>query len=81
MGTHVLPQVFRKVLNRNDQIRVYGPVFQKFGMVRNKLKMSRKGARVQDIAPEFGFWHMGQLASDYKRHFGELPSESLIRSK
>jgi AraC family ethanolamine operon transcriptional activator len=50
-------------------------------MVRNKLKMSRKGARIQDVASEFGFWHMGQFASDYKRHFGELPSESLIRSK
>ncbi len=50
-------------------------------MVRNKLKMSRKGARIQDVASEFGFWHMGQFASDYKHHFGELPSESLIRSK
>ena len=29
---------------------------------------------VADIANECGFWHMGQFAADYQRHFGELPS-------
>jgi len=34
---------------------------------------------VADIANKYGFWHMGQFAADYRRLFGELPSETLIR--
>lgn len=30
-----------------------------------------------DTASNHGFWHMGQFATDYHRHFGELPSETL----
>lgn len=32
---------------------------------------------VTDVAHRFGFWHMGQFAADYRRLFGELPSESI----
>ena len=35
--------------------------------------------RVADVANEWGFWHMGQLAADYRRHFGQKPSETLRR--
>jgi AraC-like DNA-binding protein len=31
---------------------------------------------ISDIANKYGFWHMGQLARDYKNLFGELPSET-----
>jgi AraC family ethanolamine operon transcriptional activator len=34
-------------------------------------------ATVGDIAAQFGFWHSGQFAADYKRAFGELPSDTL----
>jgi len=37
--------------------------------------------RIYEIAGHHGFLHMGQFTSDYKRLFGELPSESLRRSK
>lgn len=44
------------------------------------LRRSATGTvRVSDIANLFGFWHMGQFASDYRSLFGELPSESLSR--
>jgi AraC family ethanolamine operon transcriptional activator len=33
--------------------------------------------RVQDVARDFGFVHMSQFATDYRQHFGLLPSESL----
>ena len=33
--------------------------------------------RVVEIAYQWGFWHMGQFAADYKRMFGKLPSETL----
>jgi AraC family ethanolamine operon transcriptional activator len=32
---------------------------------------------VQDAAAEWGFWHLSQFACDYRRLFGELPSDSL----
>ena len=35
--------------------------------------------RVTDVANEWGFWHLGQFAADYRRHFGELPSETFER--
>jgi AraC family ethanolamine operon transcriptional activator len=43
----------------------------------------KAGARpqdtVQDIAAKWGFWHLGHFVTDYKRMFGELPSETLDR--
>jgi transcriptional regulator GlxA family with amidase domain len=35
--------------------------------------------RVADVAGQWVFWHMGQFAADYRRHFGELPSATLER--
>lgn len=32
---------------------------------------------VQDIAARWGFWHLSRFASDYRKMFGELPSETL----
>lgn len=32
---------------------------------------------VADVANEWGFWHLGQFAKDYRRIFGELPSATL----
>ena len=32
---------------------------------------------VSSVAGEFGYWHMGKLAGDYRAAFGELPSETL----
>lgn len=45
--------------------------------IRRQLRSSslRKGT-ITDLANDWGFWHMGQFAADYKRQFGELPSET-----
>lgn len=51
--------------------------------VRHNLTISSPGeVKIVDIANAWGFWHMGQFASDYKQLFGELPSATLnkIRS-
>ena len=36
---------------------------------------------IADLANKQGFWHMGQFAADYRRLFGELPSETLARCR
>jgi len=36
---------------------------------------------VYDIAVKWGFWHFSQFSLDYKRHFAELPSETLRRAR
>lgn len=49
--------------------------------VRRELRHSTRGdSRVNEAAHNWGFWHMGQLAADYRRWFGEYPSKTLARS-
>ena len=45
--------------------------------VRRQLRSSSENTPISDIANAWGFWHMGQFAADYRRQFGELPSETL----
>ncbi len=45
--------------------------------VRRDLKAARPADTVQDVAARWGFWHLGHFVTDYKRMFGELPSETL----
>ena len=33
--------------------------------------------KIINIANHWGFWHIGKFAADYRRKFGELPSETL----
>ncbi len=50
--------------------------------VRRELKRCDDPALgVYDIASAHGFWHFSQFSLDYKRHFAELPSETLRRSR
>ena len=45
--------------------------------VRRELRSGCQSA-VFEAANYWGFWHMGQFARDYKRLFGELPSQTLV---
>ena len=49
------------------------------GVRRVLYRADPKKTRIVDIANGWGFWHMGQFAKDYKKYFGELPSETLGR--
>lgn len=49
--------------------------------VRRALKTAdASGPGVQDLAARWGFFHLGQFATDYRRQFGELPSATLGRA-
>jgi len=50
---------------------------RRLGAVRRELLKSEPGALIADIASHSDFWHMGRFAADYRRQFGELPSETL----
>lgn len=48
---------------------------------RSELRKSIQGHKtVAEIAYKIGFRHMPQFAADYRKEFGELPSETLARS-
>jgi len=44
---------------------------------RDKLSTSPTDNTITDVAIDQGFWHMGNFARDYRRLFGELPSQTL----
>ncbi len=49
--------------------------------VRRELANSpRPAPAIADVANRYGFWHMGQFAADYRRMFGELPSQTRKRT-
>lgn len=46
--------------------------------VRRELKQARS---VTEAATQFGFWHFGHFADDYRALFDELPSQTLRRHR
>ena len=45
---------------------------------RRHLRENLSDARtVRDVAADWGFWHFSQFSSDYRKLFGQSPSESL----
>ena len=48
--------------------------------VRRNLRDAEPSVKIADVANEWGFWHLGQFAADYRRQFDELPSETLSRA-
>ena len=48
----------------------------RLGLLRRALLETEPPRLVSDLANPLGFWHMGQLARDYRANFGELPSET-----
>lgn len=65
--TGVSPAVFLKAVRLNN--------------VRRDLFREGRGAQVSDIAARWGFWHLSQFALDYKRMFGESPSQTIQASR
>ena len=54
---------------------------RRLAAVRRDLQAADPGrATVSDVLASHNFWHIGQFATDYRRAFGELPSETLLGS-
>lgn len=49
---------------------------QRLNGVRQMLK---QGQNVTDAATAWGFWHFGHFSQEYKKLFGELPSDTMRR--
>ncbi len=50
--------------------------------VRKDLLATAEGPKlVSEAAMRWGFWHLSQFAQDYRRLFGELPSQTLGRAR
>jgi len=47
---------------------------------REALRQKSDGATVARVASAFGFWDLGRFAADYRRVFGENPSDTLRRA-
>lgn len=51
------------------------------GVRRELYRASSRKVKILDVANNWGFWHMGQFAADYRESFGELPSNTLKNRK
>ncbi|KAA8998508.1 helix-turn-helix domain-containing protein [Affinibrenneria salicis] len=45
--------------------------------VKRMLVTGNESDNISEIASQWGFWHLSQFTVDYKRLFGELPSQTL----
>lgn len=59
--------------------KTYLQSFRLNGVYRELCRLDPFSTKVIDVANHWGFWHMGQFAADYRKLFGELPSETLSK--
>lgn len=52
---------------------------RRYHKIRRNLLTAQEGASVQDIAARQGIFEFGRMAGEYRRMFGESPSDSLAR--
>lgn len=48
--------------------------------VKRELSHASALTSVSDVAAQWGFWHLSQFASDYRKSFGVLPSDTLKKA-
>ena len=77
VSVRTLQYAFREYMGVSPKAYIQS---MRLNAVRKVLRSSRPGTNcVADVANQLGFWHMGQFAADYRRLFGENPSETLDR--
>lgn len=79
VSRRTLQTCFQKIMGTNP---VHYLRAVRLNQVRRALRQSTvHELQVQDIACSWGFWHLSSFTADYKRMFGELPSQTLHRSR
>ena len=77
--THVSPRAlqycFQSILGESPASYVK---MLRLNGARTELKRRGEGNCISDVAANWGFWHLSQFASDYRRMFGELPSATRV---
>jgi transcriptional regulator GlxA family with amidase domain len=49
--------------------------------VHEALLQNNSTQSVTDVAMTWGFFHLGRFSIEYRKHFGESPSETLLRTR
>lgn len=82
---HITCTSRRTLQNCFEQITGQSPALflkmMKLNAVRRMLQYSSTQMTISDIAAHWGFWHLSQFAVDYKRLFGESPSQTMLYKK
>lgn len=58
---------------------IYYLWLHRMNLARQELQQRHPQATVTAVAMNFGFWHLGRFAGEYRSLFGESPSETLRR--
>jgi AraC family ethanolamine operon transcriptional activator len=76
VSRRTLQQYFEDVLHVSplQYLRAF-----RLNKVRHAIRNAGGALRVQDAAAQWGFWHLSQFAGDYRRLFGELPSQTCAK--
>ena len=53
----------------------------RLNQIRRELSDPQQNKPISMIAANWGFWHPGQFAKDYKQLFGENPSDTVKRAQ
>lgn len=74
----------RSLINAFHAVTGYSPMAylkaQRLNAVHRELcEADHAKTRIIDVATNWGFWHMGHFAADYRAMFGETPSQTLCK--
>jgi AraC family ethanolamine operon transcriptional activator len=78
ISRRTLQYAFEQVLGMGPN--AYLKLLRLNGVRRDLSKRCALVKSVQQIAADWGFWHLSQFSKDYKQHFLELPSMTLKRT-
>ena len=73
----------RSLINAFEAVTGFSPMdylkrIRLDGARRALRRADKATTRIIDVASDWGFWHMGHFALDYRAMFGETPSQTLL---
>ena len=78
VSQRTLEYAFKKAYGTTP--KAYLQLLRLYRIRRLLLEADPQHTRVSDIALRHGFYHLGHFSGEYKRTFGEMPSETLRRT-